>query len=312
MENQEVIQLKLHYFLSNDNLHSMDAKVYNECEKQFVQMLLSLNKYFDTPLEIEVSSREEGGVIGKYTVKIIKNPAFLLLLGAAVGRFFDATLPEALSPTEETRNKLENIKTISELVKSEDLSPELFDYVTANDKELQKHKSNFFKSAQKEEKIDRIEVEREEEDSSKPPNTKTISFNEFDACILKEEHIEEVEEIDAKIYIVAPILVKGRKDAWKGIYNEESIEFRVTDKEFLEQVHSHTHKFGNGSYINCRMRIKKIYNLTEDKEKVFREVFEVISKGDDNNITQIQRRRKSKNTVVQTNQQSLFSDIDFQ
>ena len=132
MENQEVIQLKLHYFLSDDNLHSMDAKVYNECERQFVQMILSLNKYFDTPLEIEVSSRNEGGVIGRYTVKIVKNPVFLLLLGAAVARFFDATLPEALSPTEETKNKLENIKTISELVKSNDLTPELFDYVTAN------------------------------------------------------------------------------------------------------------------------------------------------------------------------------------
>ncbi|MDR2905464.1 MAG: hypothetical protein LBU73_05895 [Helicobacteraceae bacterium] len=152
MKNQEVIQLKLYYFLSDDNWHSMDAKVYNECEKQFVQMILSLNKYFDTPLEIEVFSRNEGGVIGRYMVKIVKNPVFLLLLGAAVARFFDATLPKPLSPTEETRNKLENIKTISELVKSEDLTPELFDYVTANDKEFQKHKSGFFRSAKKEKK----------------------------------------------------------------------------------------------------------------------------------------------------------------
>ena len=37
MDNQEVIQLKLHYFLSDCKLHSMGAKVYNECEKQFVQ-----------------------------------------------------------------------------------------------------------------------------------------------------------------------------------------------------------------------------------------------------------------------------------
>ncbi|MDR2905463.1 MAG: hypothetical protein LBU73_05890 [Helicobacteraceae bacterium] len=44
--------------------------------------------------------------------------------------------------------------------------------------------------------------------------------------------IEEVEEIDVKIYIVAPILVKGIKDAWKGICDGESIEFRVTDREF--------------------------------------------------------------------------------
>lgn len=72
------------------------------------------------------------------------------------------------------------------------------------------------------------------------------------------------------------------------------------------------HNFGNGSYINCRMKIKRIYNLFEDKERVFREVFEVIGKGDDDNITQIQRRKKSKNTTNQVNQPNLFSDIGFQ
>jgi hypothetical protein len=60
------------------------------------------------------------------------------------------------------------------------------------------------------------------------------------------------------------------------------------------------------------MKIKRIYNLFEDKERVFREVFEVIGKGDDDNITQIQRRKKSKNTTNQVNQPNLFSDIGFQ
>jgi hypothetical protein len=289
----------------------MDAKVYNECEKQFVQMILSLNKYFDSPLEIEVYSRDEGGVIGKYTIKIAKNAVFMLLLGAAVSRFFDAQIPEALSPSEETGNKLENIQKISELVKSGDLTPELYDYATANDKELQKFKSNFFKSAKNEEKINRIEVEKQE-DSNNEPSTQTIAYGEFDACILKEEKTEEQEDIDAKVYIVAPILIKGRKDAWKGIYNDESIEFRVTDKEFLEQVYSHTHNFSNGSYINCKMRVKKIYNWTTDKETIYREVFEVIDKGDDSGITQIQRRKKTKKNNIQINQPTLFSDSDFQ
>lgn len=42
--NKELIVLQLHYYLKGENNHSMDASIHNECERYFVQGILSLNR----------------------------------------------------------------------------------------------------------------------------------------------------------------------------------------------------------------------------------------------------------------------------
>lgn len=232
MVNQESITLQLHYYFSNENSHSMNAKVHNDCDKQFIQAVQILNKYFDNPFEVIVFAKDEGGIKDIYQI-IIKDALVLILLTALITsttqQFVTSNFAPAINVTEETKNKLDNVDKIKELIKSGSLTEEEFDYITSNDKELRKLKSNFYKSAKKEKTITYIEVEAIKQDATPVFEKKSITYSEFDNCILTEEQEKSETEIDAKVYIVSPILIKGRKDLWKGIYNDDSIEFKISD-----------------------------------------------------------------------------------
>lgn len=45
MESSKGIELHLHYILQKEGVHQMDAKVHNECEKQFLLALDALKAY---------------------------------------------------------------------------------------------------------------------------------------------------------------------------------------------------------------------------------------------------------------------------
>lgn len=313
----ESITLQLHYYFNLDDSHSMNARVHNECDRHFIHAVQLLNKYLDEPFEIIVFAKEEGGIKDLYKI-IIKDPLMLIILTALITSttqsFFESRFRPAINATEETKNKLENIEKIKELIKSSTLSEEEFDYVTSHDKELRRLKSQFYKSAIKEKQITKIEVEAKRKDDSPIFPNKTIDYSDFDKCILQEEQEITESEIDAKIYIVAPILTKGRKDHWKGTLNGESIEFRVTDKVFLENVYQHIIKFSNGTFINCKMLITTTTYIIDEKEKLSRNVFDVTAWGeDDTSVRKVTKRKKHSGSVDGYEQElNIFSQANIE
>jgi hypothetical protein len=292
----------------------MDAKAHNECAKHFIQAIVLLNRYIDEPIEIEVFASNEGGVKDLYKI-VIKNPLFLIIITAlitsTINQFFTSNFSPSVNHTEETKNKLDNLLKIKEAVKTGTLTSEEFDYIAENDKDLKKLKSNFFRAAKKEKRIDSIEIEAIKREGQKVCDKVTIPSTDFEKCILPAELKSTETETDAKIHIVAPVLIRGRKDYWKGIFNGEPIEFRVSDKNFLENVYQHIVKFSNGTYINCNMTITKTVSTIDDSEKLNRNVFNVIGYGDDEDFRTIYKRRNRADATTFNNSStpSLFAEI---
>ena len=293
----------------------MNARVHNECAKQFIQAIALLNKYLDEPIELEVFAKNEGGVKDLYKI-IVKNPLLLIIITAlitsAVNQFFTSNFSPAINHTEETKNRLENLLKIKEAIKSGTLSSEEFDYIAENDKDLKKIKSNFFRSAKKEKRIDSIEIDAIKQENQTVFEKVTINSDDFDKCILPAELKSTITEADAKIHIVAPVLIQGRKDFWKGIYNGVPIEFRVSDKVFLENVYQHIIKFSNGTFINCSMKVTKTTSTIDDSEKISINVFDIVSYGDDENFRTVYKRKNRIETTSNNENltPSLFAEIE--
>lgn len=236
--NDLIIQLR--YCFNDENMHSMNAEVFNECERQFIKAIKSTEKYFEDTLQIKIKPREEGSLIDIFTVAI-NNPAitttFLTLVTIFATKFFDSKFSSAKHKTDETSKKLENLQQIKEQIKDGTLTEDDFDYIASNDKDLKKQKSNFFKTAKKEADITKIEA-KTISDTKSEPLIIIVERVDFDTFIIPEITEKEEDTQDAKIYIVSPILVQGKKSpAWRGIFNDEPIEFKITDKEFLQQVY---------------------------------------------------------------------------
>ena len=313
--NEKLIVLQLHYYLKGENNHSMDASIHNECERYFVQGILSLNKYVNGALSVEIYATEElGGIKNKY--KVLVNGA-IIGLGALAsvaqllsyfGVYF--TNPNPNNPAE-TLTRIEVVEKIkSKMDSNEPFTEEEFDYIASNDKDLRKLKSEYFKTAIKDKTIESIEVNEINSNSDATKPLGIINYCDFQKCVLPKEEDTDSNEIDTIIYIVAPVLVKGRGNSWRGICDGSSIDFKVTDKEFLDNVYNHIVSFSNGTYIRCKMRITQKVNLQDNTVKIYRDVFEVYEVNDDENMIlhKIIHKKKSK---IEIQQPSLFDNINF-
>jgi ribosome-associated toxin RatA of RatAB toxin-antitoxin module len=61
IKNLSSIDLQIHFYFKDENTHAMNADVFNNCQRQFINALKRADAYFDEPLLIEVTAREEGG-----------------------------------------------------------------------------------------------------------------------------------------------------------------------------------------------------------------------------------------------------------
>lgn len=304
------LKIELRYCFDDENKHSMNAETFNECERYFIKGIKGIEKYFEDTIQLKIKPREKGSLIDVFTAAV-NNPeiraTFTALITIFVTKFFDTKFSTAKHNTDETEKKLENLQTIKEQIKTGNLSEDDFDYIASNDKDLKKQKSNFFKSVVREIEITKIET-KTNTNFNDSPTVIIVNRKDFDKFILTHTIEQSVATQDAKIYIVAPILIKGRRDAWKGIFKGESIDFKIADKEFLDQVWNKQINFQNGTYINCQLKTTISTNIETEETKITREVENVSSYGEDN--TPIKSIKHRKNTTNILEQPNLFSELE--
>jgi hypothetical protein len=308
IKNLSSIDLQIHFYFKDANIYAMNAAIFNNCQRQFINALKKADKYFDEPLSIEVTAREEGGLIDNIKI-IAENPLALGVIIAFITAFFTAQFRQKLPTTEETRNKIENVVAIKEAISSGTITEDTFEYIASHEPELKKLKSNFFNSAKKDNTLTQVEVEAATKVNDKPVfQSIVVPYDKFDDFILIDDQEDEelTPEVDdkARIFIIAPVLVKGVHTYWKGYYRGSPIDFRVTDNDFLNDIYSHDTKFGNGTYIDCILVSTTIIKSGTSKEHVTWEVTYVKEIGDDNDF----RKPIKHKTVNENSEQGYLFD----
>lgn len=138
-----------------------------------------------------------------------------------------------------------------------------------------------------------------------------IERKDFQTHIYETDTTEDTQTIEGTtIGVFSPILQKGHGKTWNGIYSGKTIQFKVEDKEFLEQVYNNEVKFGAATTIKCTLQIKRKQTRTGDDPTV-KEDFEYIVKDvltwADNEHFQSETKRYKK-IKADKRQLELFSD----
>lgn len=101
--------IQLRYCFNDENEHTMNAEVFNECKRQFIKAIKSTEKYFEDILQVKIKPREAGSLIDIFTIAI-NNPAitttFTMLVTIFATKFFDAKFSTAKHKTDEVNQKL--------------------------------------------------------------------------------------------------------------------------------------------------------------------------------------------------------------
>ena len=123
-------------------------------------------------------------------------------------------------------------------------------------------------------------------------------MDKFVSYKLASTEIDPIEEKDALIEIISPVLTRGKRK-WVGNYSnnpyetKRGVSFSVQDADFLQDVWSRKVSFSNGNVIRCWLKIKrKVNDKGEEVVSGYEvlEVFELLANG----VAQTLPTRKKK------------------
>jgi len=263
-------KFEIHYFLQNDS-HSMDAIVRNNCEAEFLAIAYEIIRTLEFGITLEAEAHEEGGLRDIWKFLGTDNAQIaliisLLALVIAIKSVPDSELTELQKV--ETKLSIEEKKLNIEKIKHELSIGNIPDQqslekvaVSANQNhKIVVHKSNFYKKLSNYEKVTGIGLSALD-NKNKPVSDETkIPRSEFHKFVILSNKLPVEIIKDAQIEIVAPVLREG-KAKWKGIYiNAPAISFEMNDVSFTKSVIAKQISFKNGDVIICVLEIHREVN----------------------------------------------------
>lgn len=282
-------QLVIHYHLDND-LHEMNAKTLNLCEAKSLIIIEKVLSTLELNLDIQLVVRSEGGIrdiltfqakttfdriflgliypillniIISLATNAISNPKQVTLSDDQINQIADAiaarikvapepTTEEEFSASEKRKEYSKNIANYLQRFNNDD---NLID-------DLQRTKSAFYKALDSDNTVSAVSIEQTKstDDKIEYVEQEKVEKKQFKDFILSEEKLDPVEDRDAVIEIISPVLDGTKNYKWRGIYNGQEIDFYMIDKDVKANIARGLTKFGAGSLMSGVLEMKRKRN----------------------------------------------------
>lgn len=260
--------LELHYWF-NDKSHTMDANIQNKCEFAFLGVINEISRVLNAQIVLETEPLADGGIkrwfkiiskeeSKKATIKIalvtaLATSIFITPITTTVSTITEKIIEQIFEDDEIKELEKEKLKLEIEKLRQE---TKIKNYHLDYNSVIKKKKSNFYESLDKYPKINKVSFQIEDDNKNQIAKTQTIFRKDFKKFILTSDDIAPVENENAIIEIISPVLKKGNYK-WYGIYDGISIPFNMKSKEFKTLVQTGEIQFKNGTTINCFLTIRK-------------------------------------------------------
>ena len=262
-QNIQTQYLGIHYYF-NDDSHSMDARIRNQMEKDYLDIITEIAKILGVEVKLESQAREEGGIIDILNIDIQDIVvASIMFLAPAINKIATYYFTGQYK-NDRLDNKLKELK-IKEYESENQTNSKLQDL---SNKINESHKikrllSNLYKKAGQCTKI--VKIGYIDYENKKKIKEEIVERKDFSNFIIDTNSDIEIDD-EATIEIISPVLKEGRYK-WRGIYNNEKIDFSMGDFNFKSAVVEKRHNFENGSTIICRLEIKNTFDEFGEKTK---------------------------------------------
>lgn len=258
-------KLELHYYFG-DLSHSMDARIRNKCESEFLAIVSEISSQLAIKVHIDSEALAEGGVkeIWKFVGKNSGQIALILsILSLILSRIpitdqeLEKLQKEELQLSiEEKRLNIEKLKREANSGQLPDKSLEEAVKILDKNYKVVTRRSNFYKCLGTYDKVKKIGLTPLDCHSKPIQKEAQIQRADFSRFVLKSNGLEPKTIENASIEIVSPVLKEGNYK-WRGIYLGEPISFSMKDKDFKINVLNEKEVFRHGSTIECVLIINR-------------------------------------------------------
>ncbi|CAA9199459.1 hypothetical protein [Flavobacterium collinsii] len=279
--------IQLHYYFDDDS-HSINSIVRNECEKEILYIIKEISETLGLQLDLETLPSNEGGFKEKWKLLGKNSTQISLIVAIALGVL--SRFP--VENEELTTLQIENLKLDNE-IKRKELKKLNLDQLKEDSELDQKtvldsvnivnknykvswRKSNLYKRLQNYSKVEYIDVLRLQDDE--PVGTpRTVQKNQFSMFILRTDDLPKLELERVVIDVATPAIKRNFR--WKGFYNEKIINFLMNDNDFNNKVFNGKMHFSNRYSIEVEMTQERKINSEGDiivKDSIVNKVFASI------------------------------------
>lgn len=158
-ENNQ-IEISLHYYLDEKELHQVDAFIRNKCEKQLLMALQRLISYYsDDPCPIDVRVHKEGGLLDEYIIPLmnwLSDENVRLVLSNLLSAFLTYYFTKRANRAVENKARVETLVLIKKHLKEGSITESEAMTLIGDDRKLKKIMKEFFKTLKGEKRVTAI------------------------------------------------------------------------------------------------------------------------------------------------------------
>ncbi len=302
--NDDIILV--HYELSDDSNYVIDAKVEAESSLAFIRAMNYISNVIGVSNILTTGSLRHGSVVKVFWFNIHckEDSQVLQFILSFIFRkiFFEKKTIKIEDLINECNygEKALVKKALDKYRIDENVINRLNAHI-----HLKKARTEYFKQISSCNNIKAIGIKRHDVEHLENVDFRILR-SEFSLYI--EEFFPETKiDDDAKVYIVSPVIVKGRTLKWNGSYDGVDIRFDILSSQFKTEAQNAEIDFRTGFYIKCRLQYEETFN--EDEEPIHNnyKVLEVYGHGYDENYTET---KAGKNKRINDELPTLFDELE--
>ena len=306
MQRIEDDSLMVHYELQNAYTTIMNAKVEAESSLCYIKALNYVSKVIGVSNNLQTGSLREGSVIKMFWFVVDGGEETKWIRYILILIFRRLFFEKKLVRMEDLTNGLSNeeYERIKTTIKKLNINDKLLDRLNSH-LHFRKARTEYFRQLSTCKEIKSVSIKHNDFGNPERPDFQIESslFASYIETFVPETKIED----HAKLYIVSPVIVKGKSIKWKGNYMGQDINFEIMAGQFRTKAQNAEIKFRTGSYIDCKLQFEETFD--EDENPLHKEykVLIVYGYGYDDSYTETLEGKKKRIEEVQP---TLFDNLE--
>lgn len=296
----------IHYELRDSSTNIMNAKVEAESSLQYIKAMNYISNILGVESELQTGALSQGSVIKVFWLTINKGEDTkwiryiitiifrILFFEKKIIRLDDFTKSLDANDADKVRNILTKMEIDAKMI--DRLNSHLH---------IKKARSEYFKQLSTDKRIKAIGIKHNDFDNLDMTDIRIESSMFANYIEIFEPETKIVE--NAQVFIVSPVIVKGKTLKWNGSYEGQDIKFEMKSNQFKTEAQNAEIDFRTGFYINCRLQFDE---TVDEDEKTIRnnfKVLEVYGYGYDENFVETPAGKKKR---LEDNQPTLFDGME--
>lgn len=315
--NDTILTFELHYFMDQPDWHEMDAVIHNRCGANVINVIKNLADVMGVEIQLDYVVSLEGGVKDKLKLVIKKTASkvngiphdiFIVLISALLGHFISPA-----PSVDESQQQLNRAEVI-EKIKNGQYTDEEIAFIITGDKKYIANRNSFYRNLDKEPHVTKVQCRTTGGGLPDNGSIPEIEKKDFQDQIIAEQTNTETQKYSGTtVMVLIPVLSKESDARWKGLFNNQTIPFKIADKDFLKEVFNKDVHFVAGTSLRCDFTL-----VTESKYDENGNLESQSRYGIVDNVTScydgevlVHHTKRYKKAKADKRQLSLFDDDNF-